>query len=290
MRLTLFQHYIVFALLTLSLTLSAFVLNRQEEYGKAGYYSDTLNGRKTASGEKYDKTAFTCAHKSLPFGTKVRITRMDNKKSVIVKVNDRGPYAAGYVTDVSRAAAEQIDLVKSGVAQVKLEVVETVDGPPSTTTAPAPATKSAAANKVTPAKSGTTLLIKAKTPARAGVDPKPANSLAQAPSAASQAKPAPTAKKSDLYKVDLKKSPKKGFGVQITTLTDAENVWQVLFKLEESWPGKSLVDIGREDLSKFTTYRIAIGPFADRKTAEAQQKAAIKKGYAKCFVVDLSGL
>jgi rare lipoprotein A len=298
MRLTFFQNCFAFALLTLSLTLSAFVLNRQEEYGKAGYYADSLNGRKTASGEVYDKTAFTCAHKSLPFGTKVRVTRLDNKKSVIVKVNDRGPYAAGYVTDLSRAAAESIDLVKSGVAQVKLEVVETADGSPASANAPtqliapakaSPANKTAVApGKATPAsKPATTLLIKAKnTPTAAhSTDPKPASSLA-----ATQPKSTPSAKKSELYKVGFKSAPKKGFGVQLTNLTDADNVWQTVIKLEETWPGKSVVDINHDDPSKLYSYKILLGPFPDRKSAEAQQKVAQKKGYPQCFVVDLSGI
>ena len=95
-----------------------------EEFGKAGYYADSLHGRKTSSGEKYDKRLLTCAHKSLPFGTKIRVTRLDNKRSVIVKVNDRGPFTEGYVVDVSRKAAEELGLIQPGSARVKVEVVE----------------------------------------------------------------------------------------------------------------------------------------------------------------------
>ncbi len=71
---------------------NAYVPNWSEEFGKANFYADSLHGRKTSSGEKYDKTELTAAHKSLPFGTKVKVTRLDNKKSVVVRINDRGPH------------------------------------------------------------------------------------------------------------------------------------------------------------------------------------------------------
>ncbi len=92
--------------------------------GKASYYSDDLHGKKTASGEAYDKNALTAAHPKLPFGTKVRVTNIENGKSVIVRINDRGPHTGGRVIDLSRAAAAEIGLLKSGIAQVKLETVE----------------------------------------------------------------------------------------------------------------------------------------------------------------------
>ncbi|MCY7330990.1 MAG: septal ring lytic transglycosylase RlpA family protein, partial [Saprospiraceae bacterium] len=101
------------------LSMSSFAWQRSDEFGKAGYYADALQGRKTASGEKYDKKLLTCAHKSYPFGTKLRITRLDNKKAVIVRVNDRGPFTEGFVVDLSRAAAREIDLITAGRASVK---------------------------------------------------------------------------------------------------------------------------------------------------------------------------
>ena len=93
------------------------------EYGNAIYYADYFQGKRTASGEIYDKYAFTCAHKVHPFGTQLKITRMDNFKSVTVKVNDRGPYNPGCIIDLSWAAADQIGLLLDGKAEVKVEVV-----------------------------------------------------------------------------------------------------------------------------------------------------------------------
>jgi rare lipoprotein A len=94
------------------------------EFGKATYYANKFHGKKTANGERYDKNELTCAHKKHKFGTLLRVTRMDNGNSVIVRVNDRGPFAHGYVIDLSYAAAEAIDMIKMGVVKVKIEVVE----------------------------------------------------------------------------------------------------------------------------------------------------------------------
>lgn len=92
------------------------------EYGQAIYYADYFQGKRTASGEPYDKYALTCAHKVHPFGTTLKVTRMDNFKSVLVRVNDRGPYNPGCVIDISWAAADQIGLLLDGKVEVKVEV------------------------------------------------------------------------------------------------------------------------------------------------------------------------
>jgi len=88
------------------------------------YYSRRLNGRRTASGERFDNGAMTTAHQTLPFGTKVRVTNVKNNKSVVLRVNDRGPTQPNRILDVTRAAAQRLGFVRSGVTEVKLEVVE----------------------------------------------------------------------------------------------------------------------------------------------------------------------
>ena len=90
--------------------------------GKAAYYADSLHGNKTASGEPYDKNALTAAHRKLPFGTRVRVTYLENGKSVEVVINDRGPHSKNRIIDLSGAAAEQLGLKKAGVGDVKLEI------------------------------------------------------------------------------------------------------------------------------------------------------------------------
>lgn len=96
--------------------------------GLAAYYADSLHGRSTASGEPYDKEALTAAHKTLPFGTVVRVTSLVNRRSVVVRINDRGPFAGQHrIIDLSRKAAERLDMIRAGVIGVRIEIVSTPD-------------------------------------------------------------------------------------------------------------------------------------------------------------------
>jgi rare lipoprotein A len=92
--------------------------------GDASYYGKGFDGKKTASGEIFDRNAFTCAHRSLPFGTKLKVVRKKTGASVIVRVNDRGPYAKRRVLDLSEAAGKVLGLDKAGHAQVTATVIE----------------------------------------------------------------------------------------------------------------------------------------------------------------------
>jgi rare lipoprotein A len=95
--------------------------------GMASYYHDRFHGRRTASGARYDKNSYSAAHKSLPLGTQVRVTDSRSGKSVVVRINDRGPYARGRVIDLSRAAAQEIGLTRKGVTKVELEILSPSD-------------------------------------------------------------------------------------------------------------------------------------------------------------------
>ena len=92
--------------------------------GVASWYGKPFHGRPTASGEIYDMHALTAAHRSLPLGTVVRVTRLDNRRSVTVRINDRGPFVRGRIIDLSRAAAAALDMLEDGVATVELRVLE----------------------------------------------------------------------------------------------------------------------------------------------------------------------
>ncbi len=95
--------------------------------GVVSWYGDKFHGRKTASGERYDKHELTAAHKSLPFGTKVKVTNIRNGKSVVVEINDRGPYAKSRVLDLSQAAFSEIGHTNTGVMQVEYEIIKGED-------------------------------------------------------------------------------------------------------------------------------------------------------------------
>lgn len=88
----------------------------------ASWYGPEFHGRRTANGERFDQNALTAAHKALPFGTEVRVTNLHTQQSVVVRINDRGPYIRGREIDLSKAAAERIGMAATGVGVVRLEV------------------------------------------------------------------------------------------------------------------------------------------------------------------------
>ncbi|MEB3282651.1 MAG: septal ring lytic transglycosylase RlpA family protein, partial [Lyngbya sp.] len=92
--------------------------------GWASWYGPGFHGRLTANGERFNQYEMTAAHRSLPFGTTVRVTNTNNGRSVVVRINDRGPFSGGRIIDLSVAAAEAIGMISSGVAPVKVEVLE----------------------------------------------------------------------------------------------------------------------------------------------------------------------
>ena len=92
--------------------------------GVASYYADEFNGRKTASGEVYDMNDLTAAHRTLPFGSRVRVVNVDTGKSVIVRINDRGPFKDDRVIDLSLGAAKQLGLIALGTGRVILQILE----------------------------------------------------------------------------------------------------------------------------------------------------------------------
>jgi rare lipoprotein A len=100
----------------------------QVQTGKASFYADKFEGSPTASGERYKHSKLTAAHKSLPFGTKVRVTNLSNDQSVEVVINDRGPYVENRVIDLSKSAAEKLGFVNQGLAEVRIEVIDAGDG------------------------------------------------------------------------------------------------------------------------------------------------------------------
>lgn len=92
--------------------------------GQASWYGAKHHGRKTASGERFDQNALTAAHRQLPFGTRVRVTHLGNGRQVTVRINDRGPFSKGRLIDLSRRAAEQLGMLRQGVAPVRIEALD----------------------------------------------------------------------------------------------------------------------------------------------------------------------
>jgi rare lipoprotein A len=90
------------------------------ETGMASFYSESYNGKKTANGEIYHSSELTAAHKTLAFGTKVKVTNLSNNRTVKVRINDRGPFVNGRIIDLTKAAAKKIDMLNAGVVKVRI--------------------------------------------------------------------------------------------------------------------------------------------------------------------------
>jgi rare lipoprotein A len=95
----------------------------RHEIGVASYYGGEFHGRRTASGERYHQGKLTAAHPTLPFGTHVRVTNLENGESVVLRINDRGPFLKGRIIDVSKKAARELGFVRAGTARVRVEIL-----------------------------------------------------------------------------------------------------------------------------------------------------------------------
>ncbi len=276
------------------------MISKAQEYGLAAYYSDEFQNRKTASGELYDKNELSAAHKSLPFGTILKVTRLDNKKSVRVRVNDRGPYIKGRIIDVSRKAANRLSLVADGEAKVKIEVVDRMEenskvseATPETTTTPPPAEKPA----VTEYANNTSLPLQPPPSEKKEVITKAEEISVPAPKVTTEIeKGAPPSKAKyvnlrdyktyDLYKIQVMRPEKTGYAVQVASMSQYENMMKKVAELQEGWFRNVLVSVekGEKDVP---VYKIMLGPFPDMPTANSYKKSLKKKNKISGFVVNL---
>ena len=140
---------IIFAA-TLLCCVRLFAQTTQE--GIASYYADRFHGRRTSSGVIYHRDSLTCAHRTLPFGTKVRVKNLKTGKEVVVRVTDRGPFTKRFIIDLSRAAAEELDFVRAGICRVELTVLpkegETTQPPTAQQPADTPQRRDIAENEL----------------------------------------------------------------------------------------------------------------------------------------------
>lgn len=303
------RHFLIF-MLCASFLPSVFAQAYRSEIGKAGFYADKFQGQRMASGAVYDKKKMTCAHKQLPFGTRIRVTNLENKKSVVVEVNDTGPYKEGFIVDLSRAAAEAIGMVRAGVVRVRIEPVEPVTAPlrPLVPT-PAPGDQLSPEAPRVPSSSGIRILKPYSPPggARPGGDPPPPSrgtgvkgggtspeTYYTAPYPPEPQPMQPPTKSRDLYQLSIKRPFKEGYAVQVGVMTNLQIGMQEAHKLEADFPDMVLVlvetDLTVPETAARPLFKVMIGPYYDKASAEKARAAAVKKGYKKPFVVDITNI
>ena len=237
----------------LFITVSAFA--QEPQYGDASFYSDELHGKPTSSGEIYDKGKLTCAHKTLPTGSIVKVTRVDNGASVRVRVNDCGPTTKGRLIDISRAAAEKINLVWDGVTRVRVDLIQKGTG--SSPCSGAPATVAVEGSQefqergVQPA---------ADEIMDGSLMPPPFNGT---------------------FHSEALRPLVFGYAVQVASFKKFENLVERIEKAEVNYENVLINSDGE-------TFRVLIGPFDTEGSAKAYQKNLAEKRNIKGFVVDLS--
>ena len=274
----------------------------QTERGEASYYNDKYHGKLTALGETYDKTAMTCAHRTHHAGTLLKVTRTDNNKSVTVRVNDRGPFKPGRIVDLSRAAAEQIDLITAGIAPVVVEVVNAPDvsafnTPPTSFDQPATQPKLTTTPKATPqpkeeltARGGSSV---ASVPKPYNETPSSYNKIIPQEVVVKKTPAAPTSlpateslRTEELPIGDFMFAPKTGYGVQVAAYARYDDAISHLAKLQKKW-FKDVFLIVKKGSDGISRYGVIMGPFED-KTKATTYKANLKNKYdMDSFVLDL---
>lgn len=245
-------------LLLLRLTAPAQVGYTQE--GMASYYADEFEGKTTASGERFSQKKATCAHATIPFGALVRITNMENSTTVIVRVNDRGPFVPGRIVDVSRSVAERLGMISRGTVRVSLEVVDNngysiQQAEPQTPQAPRNEAAVAAGNqpkgKDVPVVADTNGDLKGQT---------------------------------ELFTLKAEMSEPKGFSVQIGSYKELVNVLRIAADVQSATRREVKIQVATINGEKI--YRLMVGSFSSRKDAEAAREK-IAKVYRDCFIVEL---
>ncbi|GAB3860620.1 hypothetical protein GCM10028822_38790 [Hymenobacter terrigena] len=236
--------------------------------GRASWYGSYFQGRRTTSGERYSRFKYTCAHKTLPFGTRLRVTNVKNGKSVIVRVTDRGPFRHQRILDLSEAAAKPLGVVDCGAATVVAEVVapETPLGPAST-----PENLAALfAADPNPEAAFTTYTV---TPdARLS----PADSAARVAATATLIAAATATKAEVITATELVNCP-AGFLIQAGSFVDAANAQSVQARIKSLLPELN-VTISQDLLDGRQRSRVLVGQFGERPEAEAVRQQLLVWG------------
>jgi len=223
-----------------------------EATGKCSYYADKFQGHNTSSGEKYDKYLFTAAHHTLPYNTLVKVTNLKNGKSVIVRINDRGPNARSRIIDVSRAAAEGLEMIPSGVITVHVQYAGMAN-----------------------ADSVKAFLEQRKKEAEMKKENK------------SNLQPEITVQTGGLvagsyYDHDLNACKPKGFGVQVGYFKNLSNCRNAMHDYEAKYKISAFIYVKNDNNSMF--YKLILGQLSDKGSA-AGLRDQIRKDIPDCFIV-----
>lgn len=239
--------FVLFLLLTLSL-LNIYAQNTQT--GLASFYADKFDGRTTASGEIFRQNKMTAAHRTLPFGTQVKVTNLENNNTVIVTINDRGPFVNDRIIDLSKVAAQKLDFISNGVCRVKVEVLSS-NSTNTTNTQVTPKEEKPSVNNQTENRTQ-----------EANV------SIAESAQ--------------EYYKINADIISPAGFGIQVASYQEAANLMKRCNEIKQKSNKDVLVQVANNNGKKL--YRIIIGSFISREDA-TDYNNKVKKHFPGSFVL-----
>ncbi|MGM0635864.1 MAG: septal ring lytic transglycosylase RlpA family protein [Bacteroidota bacterium] len=265
-------------LLFLVVILLCQVANAQVQTGLASYYDDKFDGRTTASGEVFDQNKATAAHRTLPFGTKVKVTNVSNQKSTVVIINDRGPFIRGRIIDLSKSIAEELDFLGDGTTEVEIEVIDgdeqheigiqkdiaktqEVETPDNQ--------KPSKKEKESVQKQPEEKALEQERRTTQKITPKTLEN---------------THSKSTFYTLKAEKIEPSFIGVQIGSFKDATNLIELTSHLKTSFEEHITVQVKNYNGSQ--VYTIILGKYENRLGAERFLKK-VRKDYPDAFIVDM---
>jgi rare lipoprotein A len=266
--------FAVFTMLFCTYALSA----QQVQEGLASMIDDSFQGKETRYGVKYDKRENTCSHTLYPYGSILRVTRLDNKRAVTVRVIDEGPFVKGRIIEISRQAAAILGMTELKEAMVRVELVrrpQPVSEKPMEKKTPAP--------------------VKPSPPAPATPDkpaaPKPAPASAPAPVLTERGSPPPLVRSNytqlGLYQVQLRKPSAAGWGIQVSVSSKPEFMLQEIASLQARNLENILISI-EKTTEGLTVYKYILGPFTSEELARKNLEVIRKKHQMNGFIVNLS--
>lgn len=256
--------------------------NEKVEYGAASYYGTKFHGRPTASGEIYNQFALTAAHKTLPLGTIVKVTNAQNNKSVIVKINDRGPYIKGRIIDLSTKAAELLGYRHKGTAYVKIEIIKAVGEPDEIKEADEIAEDNGIKDYDSTAKNTVSKNTSWKQIPTADDVKKPANTPQPISDLIINNSDGITNRSAYFIITKLDKNNSGFYGLQLGVFSDISVILSMIDELEAKY--KQSVAVEEVEFNGKKAYKLYVGKFQNRAYADAL-KLALSNNHKDAFVV-----
>ncbi|MGE0078483.1 MAG: septal ring lytic transglycosylase RlpA family protein [Bacteroidales bacterium] len=238
-----------------------------KQEGMASYYADDFEGKTTASGERFSHKKATCAHMSIPFGALVKITNLENNQTVIVRVNDRGPFVPDRIIDVSQSVAQRLGILGKGAVKVSLEVVDN---------------SGFSIQKEDSTKQSEQIVDNTEKKEQPKVEK--VTSTENKTVEKIEGKPEEVKSDCELFSVKIESIELKGFSIQIGSYKELANILRVAADVQKATKNDTKIQVVSVNGEK--VYRLMVGLFSSRTEAD-DLKAKIAKIYKDCFVVEL---